>query len=73
MNEATKLIPPFRYAIVEEGVFRGAYPTEKNFRFLRRYRQKKKETINKILSTMMNVCHKMIDIKIINRKYDKIK
>jgi hypothetical protein len=32
-----KLIPPFRFAIVEEGVFRGAYPTEKNCRFLRRY------------------------------------
>jgi len=35
-----KLIPPFRYAIVEEGVFRGAYPTEKNFRFLRRLKLK---------------------------------
>eukprot|EP00735_Rhodelphis_limneticus_P011092 TRINITY_DN4149_c0_g1::TRINITY_DN4149_c0_g1_i1::g.2040::m.2040 TRINITY_DN4149_c0_g1::TRINITY_DN4149_c0_g1_i1::g.2040 ORF type:complete len:311 (-),score=18.74,sp/Q1ZXG8/D1060_DICDI/33.75/1e-26,Y_phosphatase2/PF03162.8/9.3e-46,Y_phosphatase3/PF13350.1/0.18 TRINITY_DN4149_c0_g1_i1:352-1221(-) len=31
-----QLIPPFRYAIVEEGVYRGAYPSLKNFRFLRR-------------------------------------
>jgi len=35
-----KLIPPFRFAIVEEGVFRGAYPTEKNCRFLRRLKLK---------------------------------
>eukprot|EP00244_Chara_vulgaris_P007410 TRINITY_DN2773_c0_g1_i1.p1 TRINITY_DN2773_c0_g1~~TRINITY_DN2773_c0_g1_i1.p1 ORF type:complete len:236 (-),score=20.69 TRINITY_DN2773_c0_g1_i1:404-1111(-) len=31
-----QLIPPFRYALVEEGFYRGAYPTLKNFRFLRR-------------------------------------
>lgn len=31
-----QLIPPFRYAIVEDSFFRGAYPTIKNFRFLRR-------------------------------------
>lgn len=31
-----QLIPPFRYAIVEDAFFRGAYPTIKNFRFLRR-------------------------------------
>ncbi|KAG6541418.1 hypothetical protein Mapa_017196 [Marchantia paleacea] len=31
-----QLIPPFRYAIVEESFFRGAYPTIKNYRFLRR-------------------------------------
>jgi len=35
-----KLIPPFRFAIVEEGVFRGAYPTERNCRFLRRLKLK---------------------------------
>eukprot|EP00741_Cyanophora_paradoxa_P023521 tig00021589_g22723.t1 len=33
---ALQLIPPFRFAQVEEGVFRGAYPTVKNFRFLKR-------------------------------------
>lgn len=32
------LIPPFRYAIVEDGVLRGAHPTLKNYRFLRRLR-----------------------------------
>jgi hypothetical protein len=31
-----QLIPPFRFAMVEEGVYRGAYPTERNFRFLKR-------------------------------------
>ncbi|CAM6098502.1 unnamed protein product [Calypogeia fissa] len=31
-----QLIPPFRYAIVGESVYRGSYPTLKNYRFLRR-------------------------------------
>jgi tyrosine-protein phosphatase OCA6 len=30
------LIPPFRFATVESEFYRGAYPTLKNFRFLRR-------------------------------------
>jgi tyrosine-protein phosphatase OCA6 len=30
------LIPPFRFALVEEGVYRGAYPSLINFRFLQR-------------------------------------
>ncbi len=30
------LIPPFRFATVESEVYRGAYPTLKNFRFMRR-------------------------------------
>lgn len=34
------LILPFRYAIVEDGVMRGAHPTLKNYRFLRRLRLK---------------------------------
>ncbi|KAG8343461.1 putative Tyrosine phosphatase family [Trypanosoma vivax] len=29
------VVPPLRFAIVEEGVFRGAYPTLRNFPFLR--------------------------------------
>ena len=32
------LVPPFSFAAVEEGVYRGAYPTLKNFRFMRRLR-----------------------------------
>jgi tyrosine-protein phosphatase OCA6 len=32
------LIPPFRYTIVEDGVIRGAHPTLKNYRFMRRLR-----------------------------------
>ncbi|KAF2077126.1 hypothetical protein CYY_001573 [Polysphondylium violaceum] len=34
------LIPPFRFAIVEEGLYRGSYPTDKNFRFLKRLKLK---------------------------------
>ena len=34
------LIPPFRFSAVEEGLYRGAHPTLKNFRFLRRLRLK---------------------------------
>lgn len=30
------LIPPFRYSMVEEGVYRGGYPSLKNLRFLER-------------------------------------
>jgi tyrosine-protein phosphatase OCA6 len=30
------LIPPFRYANVEDGVYRGAHPSLRNFRFIRR-------------------------------------
>lgn len=31
-----RLFPPLRFATVEEGVYRGAYPTLRNMRFLRR-------------------------------------
>lgn len=31
------LIPPFRYATVEEGLFRGGYPKARNLRFMKRY------------------------------------
>ncbi len=30
------LIPPFRLAIVEQGLYRGAYPRQRNLRFLKR-------------------------------------
>jgi len=36
----TTLIPPFRFGRVEETVFRSAYPTEVNLRFLKRLRLK---------------------------------
>ncbi|TYZ62288.1 hypothetical protein PybrP1_006969 [[Pythium] brassicae (nom. inval.)] len=35
---APALIPPFRFSSVQQGLFRGAYPTLKNFRFLQRLR-----------------------------------
>ncbi|GJD11099.1 Putative tyrosine-protein phosphatase OCA1 [Galdieria sulphuraria] len=36
MFQPPALIPPFRFARVEDGLFRGAYPSLKNFRFLKR-------------------------------------
>lgn len=35
-DDGRKLYPPLRFGAVEEGVFRGAYPTLRNLRFLRR-------------------------------------
>ncbi len=40
MDESKELRVPFRYAIVNDGLYRGAYPTLKNFRFLLRLRLK---------------------------------
>jgi tyrosine-protein phosphatase OCA6 len=34
----TDLIPPFRFALVEKDLYRGAYPRENNLRFLKRLR-----------------------------------
>jgi len=31
------LTPPYRFTIVEDGVYRGGHPSLKNFRFLRRF------------------------------------
>ena len=38
MPQPTVLYPPLRFATVEEGIYRGAYPTLRNFRYLRRLR-----------------------------------
>ncbi len=35
-DEGDKIIPAFRFAPVEDGFYRGAYPTNRNFRHLRR-------------------------------------
>lgn len=40
MSRLPPIYPPFRYGVVEEDLFRGAYPKERNFRFLRRLRLK---------------------------------
>jgi tyrosine-protein phosphatase OCA6 len=40
MTSAPTLNAPFRFAAVEDGLYRGAYPTLKNLRFLRRLRLK---------------------------------
>lgn len=34
---SNNLIAPFRYAIVEKDLYRGAYPRHHNFRFLKRF------------------------------------
>lgn len=36
MNNLPPLVPPFRFAQVERGIYRSAYPTLKNYRFLDR-------------------------------------
>ncbi|KAK5580566.1 hypothetical protein RB653_000586 [Dictyostelium firmibasis] len=40
IRSSDPLIPPFRFAIVEEGLLRGSYPTDRNFRFLKRLKLK---------------------------------
>ena len=35
-NTLPHLVPPLRFSLVEEGIFRGAYPSQINFRFLKR-------------------------------------
>lgn len=35
MQGRAKVVPPFRFGIVEAGVYRGAYPTLKNFPYLK--------------------------------------
>lgn len=35
MQVRAKIVPPFRFGIVEPGVYRGAYPTLKNFPYLK--------------------------------------
>lgn len=37
---APALIPPFRFSTMQQGLYRGAYPTLKNFRFLCRLKLK---------------------------------
>ncbi|GAM29291.1 hypothetical protein SAMD00019534_124670, partial [Acytostelium subglobosum LB1] len=39
-NSNNQLIPPFRFSIAEESLYRGSYPTEKNLRFLKRLKLK---------------------------------
>ncbi|ORX45536.1 protein-tyrosine phosphatase [Hesseltinella vesiculosa] len=34
------MIPPFRFAMVEENLYRGGYPKPRNYRFLKRLRLK---------------------------------
>lgn len=39
MNKLPNLIPPFRFSMVEETLFRGGYPKPRNKRFLKRYKR----------------------------------
>ncbi|CAO3622875.1 unnamed protein product [Cunninghamella blakesleeana] len=40
MTLLPNLIPPFRYSIVEETLFRGGYPKPRNYQFMRRLQLK---------------------------------
>jgi len=63
-----EIITPFRFAIVEEGLYRGAYPTTKNFTFLKRL---KLRTIVSLIpeppnKELLQFCEKQ---KIINKHF----
>eukprot|EP01095_Lingulamoeba_sp_RSL-Kostka_P000459 TRINITY_DN10738_c0_g1_i1.p1 TRINITY_DN10738_c0_g1~~TRINITY_DN10738_c0_g1_i1.p1 ORF type:complete len:101 (-),score=19.36 TRINITY_DN10738_c0_g1_i1:28-330(-) len=66
------IIPPFRYSVVEVGLYRGAFPTERNYRFLKRLRlktlisliPKKKHTLELAqLCENENIQHKFFSIE----------
>ncbi|KAI9321883.1 tyrosine phosphatase family-domain-containing protein [Dichotomocladium elegans] len=72
------LIPPFRYAIVEDKLLRGGYPKERNMRFLKRLRLKTILSLipNKLTAEMHDFCAEnainMIHIKVDKYKEDNI-
>ncbi|CDS11976.1 hypothetical protein LRAMOSA04172 [Lichtheimia ramosa] len=72
------LIPPFRYAIVEDGLFRGGYPKTRNMRFLKRLRLKTILSLipNKLTPEMHEFCEQhgisMIHINVDKMKEDNI-
>jgi hypothetical protein len=45
------LIPPFRFTIVEENLFRGGYPKPRNKRFLKRFVHMEKNKLNRSQDT----------------------
>lgn len=51
LRSCAPLIPPFRFAYVEDGICRGAYPTARNLRFLARL---KLRTVISLMPTLPN-------------------
>ncbi|KAI8986446.1 tyrosine phosphatase family-domain-containing protein [Pilobolus umbonatus] len=68
------LIPPFRFTIVEENVFRGGYPKPRNMRFLKRLKLKTILSLipDKLMHEMQEFSEKN-HIHLLHLKVDKMK
>ncbi|KAG0170660.1 hypothetical protein DFQ30_002175 [Apophysomyces sp. BC1015] len=68
------LIPPFRYALVEENIFRGGYPKTRNMRFLKRLRLKTILSLipDKLMPEMQGFCEQQ-NIHMLHLAVDKMK
>ncbi|KAG2211914.1 tyrosine phosphatase family-domain-containing protein [Mucor mucedo] len=68
------LIPPFRFTIVEENLFRGGYPKPRNIRFLKRLRLKTILSLipDKIMPEMQHFCDEN-NIQLLHLNVDKMK
>ncbi|KAI8388070.1 tyrosine phosphatase family-domain-containing protein [Radiomyces spectabilis] len=68
------LIPPFRYAIVEENLFRGGYPKPRNMRFLKRLKLKTILSLipDKLVPEMQEFCEQQ-NIHMLHLTIDKMK
>ncbi|OAD69530.1 hypothetical protein PHYBLDRAFT_135671, partial [Phycomyces blakesleeanus NRRL 1555(-)] len=68
------LIPPFRYSLVEENMFRGGYPKPKNIRFLKRLRLKTILSLipDNLMPEMLEFCENQ-GIQVVHLTVDKMK
>ncbi|KAK4519132.1 diphthine synthase [Mucor velutinosus] len=68
------LIPPFRFTMVEENLFRGGYPKPRNKRFLKRLRLKTILSLipDKLMPEMQEFCEEN-SIKLLHLTVDKMK
>ncbi|CAO3633493.1 unnamed protein product [Mucor hiemalis] len=68
------LIPPFRFTIVEENLFRGGYPKPRNKRFLKRLKLKTILSLipDKLMPEMQQFCEEN-DIQVLHLTVDKMK
>ncbi|KAG1176571.1 hypothetical protein G6F70_005133 [Rhizopus microsporus] len=69
-----QLIPPFRFAMVEENLFRGGYPKPRNKRFLKRLQLKAILSLipDKLMPEMQQFCEEN-NIQLIHLNVDKMK
>ncbi|KAG1147882.1 hypothetical protein G6F37_003715 [Rhizopus arrhizus] len=74
MNKLPNLIPPFRFSMVEETLFRGGYPKPRNKRFLKRLQLKTILSLipDKLMPEMQQFC-KENNIQMIHLNVDKMK